>query len=72
MDDIIRISVDAMGGDKGPRVALHGAALALKERRNTRFVFHGRESELRPLLEEFADLKAASELRALRQRHRHG
>jgi len=34
MADTIRISVDAMGGDVGPRVAIEGAALALRELRN--------------------------------------
>ena len=63
MGDTIRISVDAMGGDKGPRVALHGALLAFRERRNTSFLFHGRQEELAPLLEEFAELKPVSELR---------
>lgn len=49
-----------MGGDKGPQVAVHGAALALRERRNISFIFHGRESELTPLLEKFPDLKQHS------------
>ncbi|MBU1304899.1 MAG: phosphate acyltransferase, partial [Alphaproteobacteria bacterium] len=50
MTDSIRISVDAMGGDHGPRVAVQGARLALKERRNTSFIFHGRAAEIEPLL----------------------
>jgi len=62
MTDSIRISVDAMGGDKGPRVAVHGARLAFKERKNTSFIFHGREAELTPLLDEFPDLKAVSRI----------
>ncbi|MEQ1899094.1 MAG: phosphate acyltransferase PlsX [Devosia sp.] len=60
MADSIRISVDAMGGDKGPRIAVHGAALALVERRNTSFIFHGREAELSPLLEQYPMLKPVS------------
>jgi glycerol-3-phosphate acyltransferase PlsX len=60
MADSIRISVDAMGGDIGPRVAVHGAALALRERKNTSFIFHGREAELTPLLEQYPALKAVS------------
>jgi glycerol-3-phosphate acyltransferase PlsX len=63
MADPIRISVDAMGGDNGPRVALHGARLAFKERPNTTFLFHGRDSDLRPLLEEFPELRPISEIR---------
>ena len=51
-----------MGGDKGPEVVFHGALLALKERRNLSFVFHGREVELTPLLERFPDLKPVSRI----------
>ena len=43
MSDSIRISVDAMGGDKGPRAAVHGARLFWRERKNTTFIFHGRQ-----------------------------
>lgn len=60
MADSIRISVDAMGGDLGPEVAVHGAALALRERRNIRFIFHGREAELTPLLDKYPELKPVS------------
>lgn len=49
-----------MGGDKGPRVVFHGARLALRERKNTTFIFHGREADLKPLLQEFSDLKPVS------------
>ena len=62
MTDKIRISVDAMGGDQGPRVAVHGARLALRERKNLSFIFHGRREELEPLLNEFADLKPVSQI----------
>lgn len=63
MTDTIRISVDAMGGDKGPRVAVHGAYLAWRERKNTQFIFHGRREDLEPLLDEFPQLKAVSTVR---------
>jgi glycerol-3-phosphate acyltransferase PlsX len=49
-----------MGGDKGPRVAVQGACLALQERPNLSFIFHGREAELTPLIEEFSELKPVS------------
>lgn len=52
-----------MGGDHAPRAVLHGAHLALEERQNTRFIFHGREEQIVPLLEEFPALKAASVVR---------
>jgi len=62
MSDSIRISVDAMGGDKGPRVVFHGARLALRERRNIKFIFHGREDELRPLLDDYPELRSVSRI----------
>ncbi len=63
MTDTITISVDAMGGDNAPRAVIHGALLALKERKNTRFIFHGRQAEIEPLLEEFPALKPVSTVR---------
>jgi len=60
MVDSIRISVDAMGGDIGPQVAIHGAWLALRERRNVNFIFHGREADITPLLDKFPELKPVS------------
>jgi glycerol-3-phosphate acyltransferase PlsX len=62
MADFIRISVDAMGGDNGPEVAIHGAALALAERKNIQYVFHGREAELIPLLDKYPELKPVSRI----------
>jgi glycerol-3-phosphate acyltransferase PlsX len=62
MTDTIRISVDAMGGDKGPRIAVQGARMALRERRNTSFIFHGRREELEPILDEVPELKPASRI----------
>ncbi|ODT74835.1 MAG: phosphate acyltransferase [Pelagibacterium sp. SCN 64-44] len=63
MTDTITISVDAMGGDNAPRAVIHGAYLALRERKNTRFIFHGRQEQIAPLLEEFPALKPASTIR---------
>ncbi len=51
-----------MGGDLGPEVAIHGAALALRERKNIRFIFHGREAELTPLLDKYPELKPVSRI----------
>jgi len=63
MTDSITISVDAMGGDHAPRAVIHGAHLALKERKNTRFIFHGLKEQIDPLLEEFPALKPVSTVR---------
>jgi glycerol-3-phosphate acyltransferase PlsX len=62
MSDSIRISVDAMGGDKGPRVAVQGAHLFWRERKNTTYIFHGREADLVPLLDEVPELKKVSRI----------
>ncbi|KKC39616.1 phosphate acyltransferase [Devosia epidermidihirudinis] len=63
MTDTITISVDAMGGDNAPRAVIHGAHLLLKERKNARFIFHGVQEQIAPLLEEFPALKPASSVR---------
>jgi len=52
-----------MGGDHAPRAVIHGAYLALKERKNTRFIFHGIKDQIEPLLEEFPALKPVSSVR---------
>lgn len=63
MSETITISVDAMGGDNAPRAPLHGAKLLLRERPDARFIFHGREEIIKPLLAEFPELGAVSEIR---------
>ena len=63
MSENVTISVDAMGGDNGPRIVFHGARLVLRDRGNIRFIFHGREEILQPLIEEFPELKAVSSIR---------
>ncbi len=63
MSDTIRLSVDAMGGDNGPRIVLRGAEMTLKERGNVEFIFHGPEDVLAPLLDEFPTLKPVSRIR---------
>ncbi len=52
-----------MGGDNGPRVVLDGARMFLTERPGLNFIFHGRQEELEPLIEEFPDLKKVSTIR---------
>lgn len=63
MSGTIRLSVDAMGGDNGPRIVLRGAEMALKERGNVEFIFHGQQEVLAPLLDEYPSLKPVSVLR---------
>ncbi|MEL6608197.1 MAG: phosphate acyltransferase PlsX [Pseudomonadota bacterium] len=46
------ISVDAMGGDAGPAVVVKGLARAAKRAPELRFILHGPEPLLRPLVEK--------------------
>lgn len=58
----ITISVDAMGGDNGPPIVVEGARMALTERPNMRFVFHGRRADLEPLLAAAPALRDAARI----------
>lgn len=46
----IVISVDAMGGDRGPAAVVAGLCLSAAELPDAHFILHGNESELAPLL----------------------
>ena len=54
------ISIDAMGGDIGPKSVIPGAAISLERHPDTRFLLFGRQDECLPVLERFEKLKAAS------------
>lgn len=58
---MIRISIDAMGGDRGPGIVLPGLARVLERRPDVRFVIFGREDVARPILDTLPKLKEASE-----------
>ena len=47
----IVISVDAMGGDRGPEAVIEGIALAARQYPAIRYIVHGQEPMLRPLVE---------------------
>ena len=51
------ISVDAMGGDRGPSAVVAGLAKALRADPELRFRLHGPEGELAPLLRRRAELE---------------
>jgi glycerol-3-phosphate acyltransferase PlsX len=57
------ISIDAMGGDYGPTVAIGGAARALERHPGIYFLLHGDKALIEPLLEPHEALKQASEIR---------
>lgn len=62
LPDIIRISIDAMGGDHGPSAIIPAAAIALKARPFLRFRIFGDQAKILPYLVAHPELKAASEI----------
>ncbi|WP_306027588.1 phosphate acyltransferase PlsX [Stappia sp. MMSF_3263] len=62
MAQTIRISLDAMGGDKGAEVVIPGAALALERRPDISFSLYGNTDVVAPLLEAHPRLREASTL----------
>ena len=46
------VSVDAMGGDKGPGVIIAGLLRAVHQHSNIRFLVHGPEGVLKPLIDK--------------------
>ncbi len=51
-----------MGGDHAPRMVLAGANIARKRFPEARFIFFGREAEIRPLLDRMTQLAAVSDV----------
>ncbi|MDQ2065507.1 phosphate acyltransferase PlsX [Xinfangfangia sp. CPCC 101601] len=59
----IVISVDAMGGDLGPAAVVAGLALSAAALPDVRFVLHGDEAQLKPLMARHPELAAHVALR---------
>ena len=57
------ISIDAMGGDRGPAAVVAGLALSATELPDARFILHGDEAQLSPLLDRTPALKGRVDLR---------
>ena len=57
------LSIDAMGGDAGPAAILAGVAIARKRHPSLRFLLHGDEAVLKPLLARHRSLTACAEIR---------
>ncbi len=53
----LRISLDAMGGDKGPEMVLGGANRSLTRHPATEYLLFGDEAKLHPILKTFPDLE---------------
>jgi glycerol-3-phosphate acyltransferase PlsX len=60
---VVVISVDAMGGDRGPSVIVGGMERMIALRPGLRFLLHGDPAALEPLLRKRPGLAAATELR---------
>ncbi len=62
-DEILNISVDAMGGDHAPDSVMDGLSMVVKERNKLRFIVHGDEEKLKPFLDKDSDLRARTDIR---------
>lgn len=62
----ITISVDAMGGDKGPATVVAGISRSANEHPNVRFILHGPVETLEPLVARRANLAGRCEIRDAR------
>ncbi len=58
----LTIALDAMGGDKAPAIVVRGANMARQRHPEARFLFFGREAEVRPYLERLKRLSEVSEI----------
>jgi glycerol-3-phosphate acyltransferase PlsX len=56
------ISLDAMGGDRGPDVVVPGAALALEKHPDVNFLLFGDRARIAPQLDQHPDLAARSRI----------
>ena len=57
---MIRISLDAMGGDFGPEVVIPGAAKALERHPDVTFILFGQKEKCQPLIDAHPKLKEKS------------
>lgn len=57
------LSIDAMGGDGGPEATLAGAALSRRRHPKTRYLLHGDEQVLTPILARNRTLARCAEIR---------
>jgi glycerol-3-phosphate acyltransferase PlsX len=58
---VIRISIDAMGGDIGPAVVIPALQRVAERRNDVRFLVYGREDAVRPELNKFPKLASIVE-----------
>jgi glycerol-3-phosphate acyltransferase PlsX len=59
----VLLSIDAMGGDAGPAAVLGGVAIARRRHPQARFLLHGDEAVLKPILARHRGLAGRAEIR---------
>ena len=64
---MIRIAVDAMGGDNAPRAIVEGTLLALRDNPDMNVLLFGKTEEVEPLLSGAGEERARLELRDARE-----
>ncbi len=57
---MVKIAIDAMGGDNGPATVLAGADIALVRRPELQFLLFGEEAVVKPLLDAYPRVKAVA------------
>jgi glycerol-3-phosphate acyltransferase PlsX len=62
MNKDVRIALDAMGGDFGPKIVARAASIALTRRPDVSYLFYGDEKLLRPLITADANLQRKSKI----------
>ena len=72
MSQMVRIALDAMGGDHGPAVVVAGAELALARRPESTFLFFGNMAQVAPLVARHPALQSASRVVHAEIRRAHG
>ena len=66
----LTVSIDAMGGDAGPSIVVAALARSAIRHPGVRFLLHGDEALLKPLLGKRAKLAAITEIRHSAERVR--
>ena len=59
--DSLIVSLDAMGGDNAPDVVIEGASIYSKNK-NVKYIIHGDEKHILPIINNFRNLKNKVEL----------
>ena len=70
MDQSLTVSIDAMGGDAGPGIVVDALIRSSQRHPGVRFLLHGDEAQLKPLLEKRGRLSQIIEIRHSSERVR--